>query len=147
MTETCDLRAIAARRAKPIYGQDYQELHQVAQIAAWRARPGTKGAAAARDIQDHIRRETKSRRTKLIPPGALDWQERDTAPSADQLAAEQVVSRAMDVLPLRYRRVIEARFWSGCSLVEIGERFGYGESRAHQIVKDSLRRMREALAT
>jgi RNA polymerase sigma factor (sigma-70 family) len=142
---TADCAAIAARRARSVYGQDYQELRQVAEIAAWRAKPGTEGIAAVREIQDHLRRETKSRRQHLIPHRALEWQER-ADDHGQSVIARQIIERAMDQLPFRWRRAIELRYWHGYSLTEIGEWFGVGESRAHQMVTDGLKRMREVMA-
>lgn len=140
-----DCAAIARRRVSRRAGCDFDELHQVAQIAAWRAPVHQQGAAAKRAIIDHCRRETHSRRTHGIPHRALEWQER-----ADDMGSRIVnfttVERAMRQLPARWQHAIRLRYWHGHTLAEVGRMLGCGEPRAFQIVRDSLLRMREVLA-
>lgn len=139
---SADCAAIARRRVSRRAGCDFDELHQVAQIAAWRAPVHQQGAAAKRAIIDHCRRETHSRRRHGIPHRALEWQERADADHTARLA----VTRALECLPQRLREVIVLRFWYGFRLCEIAARFNVNESRAHQLVRDGLGKMREVLA-
>lgn len=138
---TADCAAIARRRVSKRAGCDFDELYQVAQIAAWRAPRESAGAAAKRAIIDHCRRETHSRRRHGIPHRALEWQERAEVDHAARLAVE----RALLVLPDRWQTAIRLRYWHGHTLAEVGRMLGCGEPRAFQIVRDSLERMREVL--
>ena len=136
-----DCAAIARRRVSRHPGCEFDDLYQIAQIAAWRYPERVAVAAAKRDVLDYIRKQTHARNRHTIPHRALEWQERAEVDHAARLAVE----RAMLVLPDRWQTAIRLRYWLGHTLAEVGRLLGCGEPRAFQIVRDSLERMREVL--
>ena len=134
--------AIARRRVSHHPGCEFDDLHQIAQIAAWQYPERVAGAAAKRDIIDYIRKQTHARNRLTIPHRALEWQERQS----DDHHARLLVERALSALPFRWQTAIRLRYWHGHTLAEVGRMLGCGEARAFQLVRDSLERMREVLA-
>lgn len=58
------------------------------------------------------------------------------------LDPEYVETVSLDSLTPRERRVIEARFWKGLSLVKIGKKLGVSRERVRQIEKRAIAKLR-----
>lgn len=137
-----DCAAIARRRVSRHPGCEFDDLHQIAQIAAWRYPERVAGAAAKRDVLDYIRKQTHARNRHIIPHRALEWQERAEVDHAARLAVEQ----AMRILPVRLYWIVYAKFWLGMKQVEIARAIGVNEARVHQLLSDAMDRMRMEVA-
>ena len=61
--------------------------------------------------------------------------------------AREIVQRALNVLPERYRKVVVMYYSGDWSMRDIGRTLGVNESRVSQIHKAALGKMKQALAT
>jgi RNA polymerase sigma factor for flagellar operon FliA len=61
--------------------------------------------------------------------------------------AKELVKKALDVLPERYRKVVVMYYSGDWSMRDIGRSLGVNESRVSQIHKAALGKMKRALAT
>lgn len=140
---TADCAAIARRRVSRRAGCDFDELYQVAQIAAWRAPERYKGVAAKSAVIDHVRRNTGRRRVCTELP---TWAIRPDFQEPENIEARVVSQRAMRILPVRLYRIVYAKFWLGMKQVEIARAIGVNEARVHQLLSDAMDRMRMEVA-
>lgn len=78
-------------------------------------------------------------------PDLIDLRALDHGNLKPDIDTEMAVGRLIDELPERHRRVVRLRFFDDLSQVEIAERVGVSQPHVSRLLRDSLRRMREAM--
>ena len=137
-------------------------------VRTWRSGEGTPLAGYAKfrirgEMLDAVRRHSGRSRTRARWFGLRDpfdglhedsLANRIAAPAEDSplglLTIAQrtaLLSEAISRLPARQRTVVRLRYLKGCSLRQIGEHLSVNESRACQIHRAALGRLRRALST
>ena len=89
------------------------------------------------------------KRARNYVADALEIMPVDLAPSPEQEASDREalmqIARAIDQLPLRTRQIFEQHRLEGLTLQEIADRHGISVTRAHQIFRQAMSHIAEAL--
>ena len=112
-------------------------------------RPEGERTVSVEELEAMAQREEAEDEDTRPSAQITDWlahsvSNRDTPDSMFLLSeAAEIVARAMDRLPDNEVTCLSACFWGGMQLKEVGEMLGVSESRACQIRKNALRKLRE----
>jgi RNA polymerase sigma-B factor len=96
------------------------------------------------------------RSAPLTPPADRDSGDEDSGQEGctlgeeddayDQVEAAMLVHRLLGSLPERERRIVELRFFEGCTQLEIGEQVGLSQVHVSRLLRSSLDRLHQELA-
>lgn len=139
---------------------DVDDLVAIGMQAVWRATVEYDAASAASFgtyvtacvinalRHEHVRYRTMKRAAvtwSLTSEDGDDFELACAWPTPEELLIQAQMHGLVAELPIRQRRVIEARFFEGVDLRVIGNRFGVTLERARQIEVDALRLLRTRL--
>jgi RNA polymerase sigma factor (sigma-70 family) len=97
---------------------------------------------------EHVRYRTMKRAAVTSSLTSAEGDAFDLAcpwPTPEELLAQAQIRSLVAELPVRLRRVIEARFFEGVELEVVGNRFDVTRERARQLETDGLRLLRTRL--